>query len=347
MRTPAEKLEGHRLDGGWHVKSIIPKDSQHTGGYFSLGYIVESKEGDVAFLKALDIRKVISSSSDRITKMRDLTAAYVYERDLLRQCKKANLKRIIRLLDDGEIMIENEMVPYIIFEIAHGDVRKQANYLNRFEVTWSLRTMHHVAVGIKQLHGQEISHQDIKPSNILITKGDVRKIGDLGRSATRNCTLKHMDNCFAGDYHYAPPEALYGYIAPEWRDRRSGSDCYQLGSLFVFMLTGYSMTVLLVNALDNKLQPNQWGGSYQEILPYLVEAYIGCLELVQTYIPDVVVKDELLEIIRQLCHPDINQRGDFVKRRNGANPFDMERFISKFDRLATGFERSLYKMSSK
>lgn len=345
MLTPAENLEGHYLDGGWYVKSRVPKDPKHTGGYFSIGYIVESEEGEIAFLKALDLKKVISTpGADRVTRIRDLTAAYVYERDLLKRCRTAKLKRIIKCLDDGELDLDGEWIPYIIFEIAYSDVRQQANDLNRFDSAWALRTMHHTAVGIKQLHGQEIAHQDIKPSNILITEGENRKLGDLGRSATKECTLGHMDSCFTGDNNYAPPEALFGYLAPEWRDRRYGSDCYQLGSLLVFMLTGVSMTTLLCEAIEETLRPSRISGgdNYNQILPYLIDAHLACLDFIREFTPETKVTDEIIELINQLCHPDLNQRGDQLKRRNGANPFDMERFISKFERIATGLERNLY-----
>jgi len=34
------------------------------------------------------------------------------------------------------------------------------------ELTWIFRTLHNIATGLKQLHGQEIAHQDLKPSSL-------------------------------------------------------------------------------------------------------------------------------------------------------------------------------------
>ena len=340
MESPAEKLQGITLDGGWKVTALIPKVPGHTGGYFSVGYIVESDKGERAFLKALDFLKIISPGSpDPAKQMAELTNSFVYERDLLRQCREANLKKIIRAITDGELTIDNIQVPYIIFELADSDVRLQANKLARFDLAWAIRTMHHVATGIKQLHSREIAHQDLKPSNILLVNGVERKISDLGRSATRGCNLFHMDLLVAGDRNHAAIEGLYGYAPTEWRDRRYGSDAYQLGSLLVFMLTSLSATTLILQALDEKYRPGIWGGSYQAVLPYLEEAFQRVIEFVSKHIPDIPVKEELLQITKMLCHPNIDQRGDPISRGIKANPFNMERFVSRFDRIAKVLER--------
>ena len=63
MDSPAEKLLEMTLGGGWKVTELIPKVPGHTGGHFSVGYIVESDKGEKAFLKALDFLKVISPGS--------------------------------------------------------------------------------------------------------------------------------------------------------------------------------------------------------------------------------------------------------------------------------------------
>ena len=67
-----------------------------------------------------------------------------------------------------------------------------------------------MAVGLKQLHGIKISHQDLKPSNVLLyNEGFVSKIGDLGRSLCADIDAPHDNGInFPGDFTYAPPEYL-------------------------------------------------------------------------------------------------------------------------------------------
>lgn len=343
ITTPAEGMTGLVLPGGWTVVRRIPKDPKHTGGYFSVGYDVEGPNGEVAFLKALDIQKVISTpGADMATRTRDLTASFVYERNLMRKCRDAGLRRVIRLLADGEESIQNMGVPYLIFERASSDVRTEANDLNRFDFAWTLRTMHHVATGVNQLHSQSIAHQDLKPSNVLITDDGLRKLGDLGRSATAECELEHMDNYCPGDINYWPPEALYRYRDPEWINHRFGSDFYQTGNLFVYMLTGLQMTGILVQSLEAKFKPERWSGTYRQVCPYLNEAHTRCLEYVAQYVPEMTIKNEVVNLISVLCHPVLEQRGDQSRRVLNGNPFLLDRVISKFNRFATGCEYNLF-----
>ena len=50
----AESLVGLDLDSGWHVDELVKRPSGGTGGYSCISYLVSNKEGEKAFLKALD-----------------------------------------------------------------------------------------------------------------------------------------------------------------------------------------------------------------------------------------------------------------------------------------------------
>ena len=53
-RKPHEALEGLTVEDGWRVERRITPDDQHTGGYFSCGYIAKKPDGATGYLKALD-----------------------------------------------------------------------------------------------------------------------------------------------------------------------------------------------------------------------------------------------------------------------------------------------------
>ena len=58
---PAEHLEGLTLPNGWKVLRKITPPPHATGGYFSVGYIVEHPSGKHAYLKALDFSKALQT----------------------------------------------------------------------------------------------------------------------------------------------------------------------------------------------------------------------------------------------------------------------------------------------
>ena len=65
--------------------------------------------------------------------------------------------------------------------------------------------MHDIANALKSIHEQKIVHLDIKPENILISKGKF-KIADLGLS--RILKRNYGDDILEGDARYLAKEIL-------------------------------------------------------------------------------------------------------------------------------------------
>jgi eukaryotic-like serine/threonine-protein kinase len=166
--------------------------------------------------------------------------------------------------------------------MADCDVRSFLGGLSaRIDLAWKLRSLHHVATGIHQLHSAGIAHQDVKPSNILVFDRATSKVADLGSASQRGTLSPRDDRRFAGDPSYAPPELLYGQLDPDWNNRRLGCDAYLLGSMIVFMFTGLNATSLLFSKTLPEHHPGQWKGSYTDILPHLRDAFGMALRTVQ------------------------------------------------------------------
>ena len=219
--------------------------------------MVEAEDGTRAFLKALDYSDALSFP-DPAPVLYQMTKAYLFERDLLTRCKAHGMDRVVRALAHGAVHVEGApeggAVQYLVFEMADGDIRSRLSLVEKVEVAWLLRSLHHIANGIQQLHRVGIAHQDIKPSNVLVFNSELSKVADLGRASYRGQAGPNDEFDCAGDKSYAPPELLYGYAHPDWDLRRYGCDAYLLGSMVVFLFTGgLSATAMLLSKLEDAM----------------------------------------------------------------------------------------------
>ena len=177
---------------GWTVVERHRQTSTATGGNFSVGYIVMDEEGRRGFLKAIDFARLLKSAGDQLDAPRALqaiTEVYNFERDILQICRTLRLSRVAAAVSDGSVAVSGfeplHQVYYLIFELAEQDSRAHLDGAAALELVWSLRTLHHVAIGLRQLHYNGIVHQDLKPSNVLEYADVGSRIADLGRAAQK------------------------------------------------------------------------------------------------------------------------------------------------------------------
>jgi serine/threonine protein kinase len=345
-RLAAHMLEGLTLEGGWRVSGKLERPPGSTGGQFSVGYIVE-KEGTQAYLKALDYSFAFMSG-DAAHVLEWMTSAYNFEVAILDRCAEQRMNRVVRALDRGELTVEGaEGVPtvsYLIFELAEGDIRRALDSLGpAFDYAWAFRMLHHASIGLWQLHRSDMAHQDVKPSNILTFGRGSSKLGDLGRASRRGSNAPHDEYHCAGDPQYAPPELLYGYMASDWSARRQACDLYLLGSLVMFVFSGATTTAAVMAFLDESQHPQEWQGSYSEVLPYVRVAFDRAIDEFEQALPEALVP-AVVPMVRQLCDPEPARRGHPRTRASRtANPYSLERYVSEFDLLARRAEIGVFK----
>jgi serine/threonine protein kinase len=257
------------------------------------------------------------------------------------------MDRVVKAIGNGVCEVDPlnpfTHVPYLIFELADVDFRSHLDDPSiSSSVAWKLRSLHHVATGLKQLHGAGIAHQDLKPSNVLIFHVNntltVSKVADLGRASRIGHPSPHDDMLWAGDPNYAPPEVQYSYYEPEWWKRRIAADLYTLGGLLSFMFIHSTSIATLFNALPLEFWSPNWGGSFEEVLPYLVNAFHTTVEDFKSALPEELRAD-LVPVFQLLCHPDPSKR---VFRDVAMNRNALEKYLSKFDLLASRAEAGKY-----
>jgi len=344
----AENLVGLTLDSGWSVVGKIIRAPKSTGGFFSVCYRV-SKDGEICFLKAFNFAPFFNVANSGgqtrgvVDVVSEMLEAYKYERDLSDLCRNKHVTKVAFVRESGEQNVVGypiTLVPYLIFDSADGDVRSQLSYAAKLETAWKLESLHSVAVGLKQLHTIDVSHQDLKPSNVLLFK-DESKIGDLGRSSCLALDSPYRDMAFAGDVTYAPPEILYREVEADWRKRSFAADTYMLGSLIVFYFSTLTMTALLRKNLPDDVSWQQYHGTYRDVCAYVVDAFQRSLDEFCSCIEGEFLRAELRTMVEYLCHPLPERRGHPKGLGSEATQHDLERVVSRLDFMHKKVKHSL------
>ncbi len=344
--NPASALKGLELGNGWIVKNIIKQGPQDTGGHFSVGYLVENKFKQKAYLKALDFSAAFQTP-DAPRMLQILTSAFNFERDLLYKCRGNRLSKVVTPIEDGNILVPGFppllKVFYIIFELANGDIRKQLNIYKSFDLAWCLRSLHNTTVGLEQLHKIGIAHQDLKPSNVLVYNNFISKIADLGRASDKAIPNIIDQIKIPGDKNYAPFEQLYGYNFSSEFEARYATDIFLLGSLIFFFFTKLSArqaTYIMIHKYNSQ---NTFSGSFMADLPYFQQAFNYALLDLEKEISKHSKKlsVDLIPLVKMLCEPDPRKRGYSKNVETNINQYSLERFISRFDLLAKKAEYRL------
>ena len=118
--VPAAHLKGRMLEGGWTVGELVTRDPGASGGCFSFCYSVQHEDGTSAFLKALNFQAASTDPTmPLVDRLHAFVSAYIFERDLLRNCADQRMRRIIRLIAHGQVIIPEagpllSEVPYLI-----------------------------------------------------------------------------------------------------------------------------------------------------------------------------------------------------------------------------------------
>ena len=342
----AYDLEGKTLDGKWYVTKKLTKSG--TGGNFSVCYLAEY-EGKEYFLKALDFSS-IANSDNFINEMSQKLNEFKYERDLSNYCKNQHVNKVVVIVGYGEENMSNYIVgnvAYLVFEKADCDVRKFMSISKTTDVAWCFKSLKDIAIGLRDLHKIGVSHQDLKPSNVLVFNKE-SKISDLGRSMCENLSGPYNSWLYSGDQTYAPLEFFYRYNWTEdWHLRNYMTDCFLLGNLITFYLTGSTITALMAKYLPRHIHPTIYKGSFKAIESNLLDAYQNVMSDLENSLPDVVDKDRVRRMVEGLCYPIPNKRGHPKAVNSRESNYDLQRYITELDVLQKKAEFELYRLTLK
>ncbi len=120
--------------------------------------------------------------------------------------------------------------PYLVMELATGeDVEARLKAQGRLEEREVLKLAIEITSGLVALHNSKLTHGDIKPANIVISRDGVAKLVDFGLAGTAR---RSEDGSVRGTPHYLAPELARGQMDTPL------SDLYSLGATLYFLLTG-------------------------------------------------------------------------------------------------------------
>lgn len=123
---------------------------------------------------------------------------------------------------------------YIVMEFVEGqDLKKIIKAEGALSVDRTLKLAIQICSGIGFAHRAGLVHADVKPQNILVTRGDLVKVTDFGIAQALSDTQPgERQSVVWGSPHYFAPEQARG------EKPTPASDVYSIGIVLFEMLTG-------------------------------------------------------------------------------------------------------------
>jgi tRNA A-37 threonylcarbamoyl transferase component Bud32 len=169
---------------------------------------------------------------------------------LLAQCNHPNLVQVFE-------MDVHEGHRFVVMEYVKGLTLRQFVARNRPDPRSAARLVIELAQAVAYLHDQGITHQDIKPQNVLIDDRGRPRLIDLGLARQNDAWCDNADEWIGGTASYMSPEQANGLtalIGPR-------TDVFGLGGLLYHLLTrralyvGSSRSSLIKLALGAEYTP--------------------------------------------------------------------------------------------
>jgi eukaryotic-like serine/threonine-protein kinase len=222
---------------------------------------------------------------------------------------------IVTVYDVGK----NGDVAYMAMEFVEGvELRALLASSRPLAVAQAISIAAQVAEGLAYAHERGIVHRDIKPPNIMVTRGGSVKIADFGIARMRAAESLTQTGMMLGSPKYMSPEHVLGKRA----DQRG--DIFSLGIILYEMLAGSApfggenVTALMYQIVNlTPPAPSLRNPEVPELLDYVVAKMLA-KSLEERYQNAAQLASDLRECERQLASPGATAQRELFAATLGA-----------------------------
>lgn len=179
---------------------------------------------------------------------------------------------IVRVEDWGT----HQKMLYLVLECVKGETLERMIPRSGWKLDQAMSYLSPILDGLVFAHGKGVIHRDLKPDNVMVTKGGVPKVMDFGLARSQDVSKVTKTGSALGTPAYMPPEQITG------AKPTPAADQYSLGVMIYEMLTARRpfeaedpMALVFQHLTEPPPSPLKWK---PEMDPRLVELILRMLE---------------------------------------------------------------------
>lgn len=313
----------------WRIES--PRGILHASPLFCFDAVAEDGDGDRRGLLKMLIPNVgLLMGPNGPEQQTDLHNAFMRELKALRSVTEIRSDSVVKFLDEGTFEHTRfELFHFFVVE-EHSALAGQLADEDPGPITFenaekSLRQLHQIANGLRHTHNHEHSHLGLTRQAVF-HDGDDAKLGHFFNAIADSASLTPTDLEMIQQSGVAL-EVMFAEIPPDDPITRRRADLFAIGDLLFYAFTGATVSNRFYAHLGPSRTPQTWPGSFDDLLPALMEAHAACEQTFEFALPTTendLAHETMVKMFAILTSPEPERRDKIT----------LEQVVSKFDRLS-------------